>query len=142
MGNPRVGVQPHRLLSLFLVEERHAREELLCGSSHPCVPGTRFLRYALTDWFHRVVPAFGGRNCREAGVACTAHERACSTTWDRAAQRVDARARIDAMGRKDVPRPPTRCKSTRREAMTQVGVAQATEGPTRVLMLRESTVDT
>ena len=45
-----------------------------------------------------------------------------------------------AMGRKDVPRPPTRCKSTRREAMTQVGVAQATEGPTRVLMLRESTM--
>ena len=49
LGNPRAGVQPHRLLSLFLVEERHAREELRCGSSHPCVPGTRFLRYALTD---------------------------------------------------------------------------------------------
>ena len=49
LGNLRVGVQPHRPLSLFLVEEGHAREELSFGSSHPCVPGTRFLWYALTD---------------------------------------------------------------------------------------------
>ena len=43
--------------------------------------------------------------------------------------------------RKDVPRQPTRCKSTRREAMTQVGVAQATEGPTRVLSVRQVDVE-
>ena len=47
LGNPRVGVQPHRPLSLFLVEEGHAREELRFGSSHPCVPGTRFLWYTV-----------------------------------------------------------------------------------------------
>ena len=34
---------------------------------------------------------------------------AASTSPPRAAQRVVLRARMDAMGRKDVPRPPTRC---------------------------------
>ena len=47
---PRVEVRLPRPLSLFLaLRGGHAREELRCSSSHPCVPGTRFLRYALTD---------------------------------------------------------------------------------------------
>ena len=60
----------------------------------------------------------------------------------RAAQRVAPRARMDAMGRKDVPRPPKMCKSTRWEVMAQVGAAPATEGPTRVLNVSKSTVGT
>ena len=40
-GNPRVGVQPHRPLSLFLAERGTRPGGISCGSSRPCVPGTR-----------------------------------------------------------------------------------------------------
>ena len=43
----------------FWLRGGHAREELLCSSSRPCVLGTRFLRYALTDL---VPPGAGDEN--------------------------------------------------------------------------------